>query len=77
MSSNSRQNAPVEYESKQQKNPDIKPVLRWSLTLSSVAMLVFSGLTFAQVLPLPNVIGYLFIAIAAVDLVIAYVVFGK
>jgi hypothetical protein len=75
MSSERRQTEPLNYEAK--KTQDIKPVLRWSLTLSSVAMLAFAGLTFAQVLPFPNLIGYLFIAIAAVDLLIAFVVFGK
>jgi hypothetical protein len=73
MSSKSRHPSPIDEEL---KTANIKPVLRWSLTLSSVAMLVFAGLTFAQVLPFPNLIGYLFIAIAAVDLMIAYTVFG-
>lgn len=56
---------------------NLKPVLRWSLTLSSLAMLAFAVLTFAGVLPFQSVIGYLFLVIAAVDLLIAYVVFGK
>lgn len=76
MSNKPRQHAPVEYATGA-KNPDIKPVLRWSLTLSSLAMLAFAGLSFAHVLPFPPLIGYLFVAIALVDLVIAYVVFGK
>ncbi len=75
MSSNPRPSEPVDYQAAQKKQ-DIKPVLRWPLTLSSVAMLVFAALTFAHVLPFPNMIGYLFMAIAAVDLVIAFVVFG-
>lgn len=74
MSSKARPSTPAGSDV---KNPDIKPVIRWSLTLSSVAMLIFAGLTFGGVLPFPAVIGYLFIAIAAVDVMIAYVVFGN
>jgi hypothetical protein len=58
-----------------QKNPDIKPVLRWSLTLSSVAMLAFAGLTFAGVMHFPMMVGYIFVAVAIADLAVAYTVF--
>lgn len=59
-----------------QKNRDeIKPVLRWSLTLSGVAMLAFAGLTFAGVMNFPMIVGYIFVAVAFADLVVAYTVF--
>ena len=63
--------------SKQVGQPDIKPIVRLVLSLSSVAMLVAAGLVFAGLLPMPVLIGYLFVAIALVDITIAYVVFGS
>lgn len=59
----------------QQPDANFKPAIRWMLTLSSVAMIIFAGLTFAKVLPLPGYIGGLFLAVAAIDLIIGYVVF--
>lgn len=53
-----------------------KAIIRWALTLSSVAMITFAVLTFAGVLPFPAWISMLFVAVAAIDVVIAYVVFG-
>jgi hypothetical protein len=74
MSSKSRQPEPLDYQGK--KNPEnIKPVLRWSLTLSAIAMLAFAGLTFAGVMKFPMMIGYIFVAVAVADLAVAYTVF--
>ena len=53
-----------------------KAIVRWSLTLSSLAMLCFAGLTFAGVLPFPAWTASLFVAVAAIDTCIAFVVFG-
>ena len=53
-----------------------KAIIRWALTLSSFAMLAFAAMTFFGVLPFPAWISMLFLAVAAIDLVIAYVVFG-
>lgn len=61
--------------SKAPPNPDIKPVLRWSLTLSAIAMLVFAGLTFAGVMKFGPMIAYIFVAVAMADLGVAYTVF--
>ena len=57
--------------------PDMRPVVRLVLTVSSIAMLIAAVLVFLGVLPMPTVIGYLFSAIAVVDMVIAWVVFGR
>ena len=59
----------------EQPNVNFKSAIRWTLTLSSIAMVIFAGLTFAKVLPLPSYIGVLFIVVAAIDLTIGYVVF--
>ena len=55
--------------------PSAKQVVRLVLMLSSVAMLVLAGLTFAGVLGLPPLLGYLFIAVAVIDLAMGFVVF--
>ncbi len=56
-------------------NPNAKAFVRLVLTLSSVAMIVFAGLTLAGVLGLQPWIGWLFFAVAVVDLLMAYLVF--
>ena len=67
MSNKHRQSEPLNYETK--RNPEsIKPVLRWSLTLSAIAMLAFAGLTFAGVMNFPLIVGYVFVAVAVADL---------
>ena len=62
--------------SAEETNAQFKAILRWALTLSSVAMLVFAGLTYFGVLPFPAWSAFIFVAVAAIDLCIAYVVFG-
>ena len=53
-----------------------KAIIRWALTLSSLAMLTFAALTYFAVLPLPTWSAMLFVAVAAIDLVIGHVVFS-
>ena len=53
-----------------------KAILRWALTLSSLAMLAFAALTYFQVLAFPQWTALIFVAVAAMDLVIGLVVFG-
>lgn len=52
-----------------------KAFIRLVLTLSSVLMIVFAGLTLAGVLGLRPVIGWLFFSIALIDLLMAFLVF--
>lgn len=60
----------------QRTKDQFKAIVRWGMTLSSFAMLAFAGLTFAGVLPFPQWTALLFVSVAAIDLVIAYVVFS-
>lgn len=64
--------APVDARTQDQ----FKAIIRWGLTLSSVAMTVFAALTYFGVLPFPRWTAFMFIAVAAIDTVIAFVVFG-
>ena len=59
----------------QPTGPSTRAFIRLVLTLSSVVMLGFAMLTLAGVLGLPPVIGWLFLAVALLDLTIGYVVF--
>ena len=59
----------------QPSNPSTRAFIRLVLTLSSVVMIGFAGLTLAGVLGLPPVVGWLFLAVAILDLTIGYVVF--
>lgn len=52
-----------------------KAVIRYSLTLSGIAMVIFAGLTFSGIIGLPPLVGYLFLAVAAMDVLIAQIVF--
>lgn len=59
----------------QPNRPNPKVFIRLVLTLSSVAMIIFAGLTMAGVLGLPTWLGWLFFSVAVIDLLIAYLVF--
>lgn len=56
--------------------PNPKAFLRLVLTISSGVMIVFAGLTLAGVVGLPPWTGWLFLAVAAMDLLIGYVALG-
>ena len=59
----------------QHRPPNVKAFIRLVLTLCSVPMIVFAGLTLAGVIALPAVLGWLFFAVAVFDLLMAYLVF--
>jgi hypothetical protein len=59
----------------QPAGPTPKMVIRLVLTLSSIVMIVFAGLTLAGILGLPPFLGWLFFVVAVIDLLIAYMVF--
>lgn len=67
---------PLDYGTADKRDA-FKAVLRWGLTLSSLAMLAFAGLTFFAVLPFPQWTALIFVAVAAMDLAVAFVVFGS
>ena len=64
---------PVDERTREQ----FKGIIRWALTLSSLAMITFAAMTYFGALPFPRWIAFLFVAVAAIDVCIAYVVFGK
>ena len=74
MSNKPRQTETLTHQPRR-KQDDIKPVLRWSLTLSAIAMLAFAGLTFGGVMKFGPMVGYIFVAVALADLCVAYTVF--
>lgn len=59
----------------QPAGPTPRAFIRLVLALSSVAMVVFGALTLAGVIGLPPFLGYLFLAVAAIDLIVGFVVF--
>ena len=65
----------LDYETPKPAGPNPKAFIRFVLTLSSVVMIIFAGLTLAGVLGLPPMIGWLFFAVAVIDLLIGYLVF--
>jgi hypothetical protein len=65
----------LDYEPPKSSGPNPKAFIRLVLTLSSVVMIVFAGLTLSGVLGLQPMIGWLFFAVAVIDLLIGYLVF--
>lgn len=55
--------------------PNPRAFIRLVLTITSVMMIVFAGLTLAGVIKLPVLFGWLFFAVAVIDLLLAYLVF--
>lgn len=65
----------LDYQPQGRRPPNAKAFIRLVLTLSSVLMIVFAGLTLAGVLGLPPALGWLFFGVAVFDLLMAFLVF--
>lgn len=57
--------------------PGAIAVIRYTLTLSALAMLAMAALTFFQVLPFPRWISIMFLMVAFADVLIGMVILGS